>query len=107
MTSTNQREYLVWSTYKVTGEAYVKANSAAEAVAKALNAAEEGIEFVFSEAHSETKMQARLVRRTEATPHAGPPQHIGNRANAEDCPACVGLDLPYPFICPGEEVSNG
>lgn len=31
-----------------------------------------------------------------------PAEHTGG--NAEDCPACDGRrDLPYPFICPGEE----
>jgi hypothetical protein len=30
-----------------------------------------------------------------------PPQHVGNGANAEDCPACHGTNPPYPFICPG------
>ncbi|MFB7029651.1 MULTISPECIES: hypothetical protein [unclassified Streptomyces] len=30
-----------------------------------------------------------------------PPKHVGNRANAEDCPACSGTNLPYPWICPG------
>lgn len=30
-----------------------------------------------------------------------PPQHIGNGANAETCPACAGTNLPYPFTCPG------
>ncbi|MFE5630623.1 hypothetical protein [Streptomyces sp. NPDC056543] len=34
-------------------------------------------------------------------PPAAPPAHIGNRANAEDCPACSGTNPPYPFICPG------
>jgi hypothetical protein len=29
-------------------------------------------------------------------------QHIGNGANAEDCPACSGTNPSYPFICPGE-----
>lgn len=29
--------------------------------------------------------------------------HIGNGANAEDCPACSGSPRPYPFICPGPE----
>ncbi|CAL9349599.1 hypothetical protein SUDANB1_00433 [Streptomyces sp. enrichment culture] len=31
-----------------------------------------------------------------------PPQHLGNGANAEDCPACHGTNPPYPFICPGD-----
>lgn len=31
----------------------------------------------------------------------GQPPHIGNRANAEDCPACAGTNPDYPFICPG------
>ena len=29
------------------------------------------------------------------------PQHLGNKANAEDCPACHGTNPPYPFLCPG------
>ncbi|MEU8756248.1 hypothetical protein AB0C88_37750 [Streptomyces chartreusis] len=29
------------------------------------------------------------------------PEHLGNGANAEDCPACHGTNPPYPFICPG------
>lgn len=32
---------------------------------------------------------------------AEPLVHIGGRVNAEDCPACAGTNLPYPFICPG------
>lgn len=28
--------------------------------------------------------------------------HIGNHANAEDCPGCSGTNPPWPFICPGE-----
>jgi hypothetical protein len=35
------------------------------------------------------------------------PEHIGGRANAEDCPACSGTNPPYPFICPGEPVASG
>jgi hypothetical protein len=34
------------------------------------------------------------------------PKHIGNGANAEDCPACTG-DIPYPWICPGEPEAPG
>ena len=33
--------------------------------------------------------------------HEASPVHIGNRTNAEDCPACEGTNPPYPFICPG------
>jgi hypothetical protein len=42
------------------------------------------------------------------TPEDAPakPRHIGDRANAEDCPACTG-DLPYPWICPGEPETPG
>lgn len=29
------------------------------------------------------------------------PVHVGGRANAEDCPACI--NPPYPFICPGPD----
>ncbi|MFE1205674.1 hypothetical protein ACFW5V_28720 [Streptomyces sp. NPDC058762] len=29
------------------------------------------------------------------------PQHVGGRANAENCPACWGTNPPYPFLCPG------
>jgi hypothetical protein len=30
------------------------------------------------------------------------PVHVGNRVNAEDCPACCASDTPppYPWICP-------
>ncbi|MFC9287255.1 hypothetical protein [Streptomyces sp. NPDC057052] len=33
-------------------------------------------------------------------------QHLGGRANAEDCPACKAerRNLPYPFLCPGPDV---
>lgn len=31
-----------------------------------------------------------------------PAVHVGNRVNAEDCPACSGTNPPWPFICPGE-----
>jgi hypothetical protein len=31
----------------------------------------------------------------------GKPYHLGDGANAEDCPACAGTNPPYPFICPG------
>ncbi|MEV3946999.1 hypothetical protein AB0K57_04955 [Streptomyces halstedii] len=30
-----------------------------------------------------------------------PPTHLPKGTNAEDCPACVGTNPPYPFICPG------
>ncbi|MFJ2110570.1 hypothetical protein ACIOEX_01355 [Streptomyces sp. NPDC087850] len=35
---------------------------------------------------------------------AVPPEHVGSRVNAEDCPACCAATTPppYPFICPGE-----
>ncbi|PVC73501.1 hypothetical protein [Streptomyces sp. CS081A] len=35
---------------------------------------------------------------TETTP----PVHVGNRANAEDCPGCSGTNPPYPFLCPAQ-----
>ncbi|MFJ8345076.1 hypothetical protein ACIQ9J_01610 [Streptomyces sp. NPDC094153] len=37
-----------------------------------------------------------------------PAQHIGGRANAEDCPACTANPTPppYPFTCPGPESSR-
>lgn len=56
-----EREYVVWSTYKVTGTAIVRAKSAAEAVEKALDVTSE-VQFCFGEPHSETKMRARLDR---------------------------------------------
>jgi hypothetical protein len=34
---------------------------------------------------------------------AEPPVHIGNGANAENCPACTGTNPPYPFTCPGPD----
>ncbi|MGW8762350.1 hypothetical protein ACWGN5_07605 [Streptomyces sp. NPDC055815] len=39
---------------------------------------------------------------TEEQPASVPPVHIGDGANAEDCPACSGTNPPYPFICPGQ-----
>lgn len=57
------REYEVWSTYKVTGRAYVRARSAAEAIEKALDVtADDAVQFEFGEPHSETKMRARWIR---------------------------------------------
>ena len=42
------------------------------------------------------------LRDTARQAAAGPnPQHLGNKANAEDCPACWGTNPPYPFLCPG------
>jgi hypothetical protein len=52
------REYLVMSTYKVTGTAIIRASSAREAAEKGLNADELGIKFAFSDAWGETKMRA-------------------------------------------------
>lgn len=57
-----EREYIVWSIYKVTGTAIVTASSAREAIAKGLAAREHGVEFDFSEPHGETRMRAELVR---------------------------------------------
>lgn len=33
-----------------------------------------------------------------------PAAHAGG--NAEDCPACSGANLPYPFICPGPATAH-
>lgn len=41
------------------------------------------------------------IHRNTFRPTDGPPQHIGAGRNAEDCPACDALNLPYPFLCPG------
>lgn len=38
---------------------------------------------------------------------AEPLVHVGNGANAEDCPACTGTNPPYPFICPGPSEAAG
>ena len=60
--SRKESEYEVSSTYKVTGVAYVKATSAAEAVKKSLDSsAADPVQFVFSEPHGETKMRARRI----------------------------------------------
>ena len=60
-------EYEVWSTYKVTGTAIVRARSAAEAVEKALDVgSEDHVEFIFGEPWGETKMRARRVNRPAA-----------------------------------------
>ena len=69
-----EREYEVWSTYKVTGVAYVRAKNAAEAVEKALDITDDDqVQFYFSEPHSETKMRARRVPKPheERDPAAG------------------------------------
>jgi hypothetical protein len=58
--------YEVWSTYKVTGTAYVEAGSAKEAVEMA-TAGDGKVQFDFSEPHGETKMRARRVRATKPT----------------------------------------
>lgn len=43
------------------------------------------------------------LRDTARQAAVGPnPQHLGNQANAEDCPACHGTNPPYPFLCPGD-----
>jgi hypothetical protein len=62
-----ERDYIVESTYKVTGTAIIRATSAREAIAKGLDAEShraEGITFYFSDAWGETKMRARPVPRT-------------------------------------------
>ncbi|WP_370667065.1 hypothetical protein [Streptomyces sp. IBSBF 2507] len=42
------------------------------------------------------------IRDTGRQAAAGPnPQHLGGKANAEDCPACWDTNPPYPFLCPG------
>ncbi|UJV42044.1 hypothetical protein [Streptomyces sp. AMCC400023] len=77
-------------------------------------------ESIPSEREDEWLVEHRFDRETalklakQAAPHLvvnghtaldvyrrNPPQHIGGRANAEDCPACHGTNPPYPFICPG------
>jgi hypothetical protein len=46
-----------------------------------------------------------LAALDEPAPPAEPPVHVGDRANAEDCPACRAADVPppYPWICPGPQ----
>lgn len=56
-----EREYLVYSTYRVTGYAVIRAKSAREAAEKGLNAEELGIKFEFDDARNETKMRAELL----------------------------------------------
>lgn len=57
------RMYEVWSVYKVTGTAWVEARNASEAIEKALDVtADEAVQFIFGEPHSETKMRARWIR---------------------------------------------
>ncbi|MEV8033940.1 hypothetical protein [Streptomyces sp. NPDC086182] len=60
-----------------------------------------------------------LRRMADAVPVSGPggaadetrqpepqaPVHLGDKANAEDCPACSGTRLPYPFTCPGPDAA--
>lgn len=59
-----EREYIVESTYKVTGTAIIRATSAREAADRGLDMdylAANDIKFYFSEAWGETKMRARPV----------------------------------------------
>lgn len=72
MSGAEEREYVVWSTYKVTGSAIVRAKSAAEAIEKSLNStAEDRPEFYFSDPHGETKMRARWLRPADRTDPTG------------------------------------
>ena len=59
-----EHEYVVWSVYKVTGEAVIRASSAAEAVEKGLS--DRDVKFFFSDPHSETKMRAKRIRRADS-----------------------------------------
>ncbi|KMV17633.1 hypothetical protein ACT17_15245 [Mycolicibacterium conceptionense] len=69
-----EREYRVWSVYKVRGEAIVTASSAQEAIRKGLDPEireAEGIEFFFSDAYGETAMRAELIRPERDAPKFG------------------------------------
>lgn len=60
-----EREYLVSSTYKVTGTAIIRASSAREAAQKGIDAFDHGIEFDFSEPWGETKIRAERITNHE------------------------------------------
>lgn len=61
-----ERDYEVYSVYKVVGWAIVRATSMEEAVQKGLDAERHGVEFTFEEPYSETKMRARPLRPRDA-----------------------------------------
>lgn len=85
-------EYEVWSTYKVTGVAYVRAKTAAAAVERALDtAADDPVQFVFGEPWGETKMRARRVI---------PPAKPATEAEAPDAAEPHGAD--WSGSLPGE-----
>lgn len=44
------------------------------------------------------------VRALDGTEPAAVVEHLGGKANAEDCPGCKAerRNLPYPFLCPAE-----
>jgi hypothetical protein len=65
-------------------------------LATALRLAKEAAPGVMVNGLTAAQALARLVE-------SGRLAHIGNRANAEDCPACHGTNPPYPFICPGPD----
>ncbi|KUL59650.1 hypothetical protein ACFUAH_17030 [Streptomyces albidoflavus] len=47
--------------------------------------------------------QLRLIRET-TTSHVEAIRGVGHLpagTNAEDCPACIGSNPSYPFLCPG------
>jgi hypothetical protein len=60
--SKREKLYVVESTYKVTGTAWIRATSAREAIEKGLNPDEHDVTFFFSDPHSETKMRAVVER---------------------------------------------
>lgn len=73
-----EREYRVWSVYKVMGEAIITASSAQEAIRKGLDPEireAEGIEFFFGDAYGETAMRAVLIRPGQDASNSGRRSH--------------------------------
>ncbi|MFF7142292.1 hypothetical protein ACFZB5_13720 [Streptomyces nodosus] len=85
-------------TTRVQRERAEQAEAAIERVRAAADKLADGTEAGFR--------AALAIRESLDEPKEQPPaQHLGNKANAEDCPACTGTNPPYPFICPGPEKS--
>jgi hypothetical protein len=80
-----EREYEVWSTYKVTGVGHVRAHSVAEAIEKALElGGDEPVIFDFSEPWGETRMQARRTPKRPNLPHHPARPRAPARAQREE-----------------------
>ncbi|MFF5790233.1 hypothetical protein ACFY8P_35335 [Streptomyces sp. NPDC012693] len=52
--------------------------------------------------HRMWQTASKVARVVNGSASESRPSHLGNGANAEDCAACSGTNLPYPWTCPGQ-----